>query len=431
MLKRTALILLCLITILLVVSSFMDWNRYKPMVLQEIEKHTGIKVTIEGDLNLSLLPNPHLSVNQLQVKNIPNMPTSAASIDRLNLHVKLLPLFSKQVVIDSFSIKKGTFTDKKVGGQILSLAGIDIQGSAASLDGPIRANIQVKDMQYGPYALSNIKTDIFFEKGTLTCSNISCQAYGGQISGKVLVEKTILAATLNSQNIDLSSIPGLKDTPLKKGLLSATFKNMTAHIEQMDKILSTVTGDVRLDLQNGCLETIDVASLLESIRHIKSLQDIQKLQNHMRSKAPLPFKHLQVIGIVKNGQMNMKNLEFLSNLVTIKGEGNVGFITRLLDLTSTIHFEGQGNIPPIPLVIQGTLDSPTFSLDEKKIIQIFGSMLVKNMAAPIMEKAKKQVQEKITEKLKDVVGNVVGAPANDNNKSTDFKPEKIIQGLFR
>jgi hypothetical protein len=171
-----------------------------------------------------------------------------------------------------------------------------------------------------------------------------------------------------------------------------------------------------------------VASLVQRIQHIKTLKDIQDLQNHLHTKAPLAFKHLQMQASLKQSQMHIKNLEFVSDFVTLNGKGNVNLPACLLNIFSTICFKDLKNVPPIPLMIEGTLDAPKFSLDQKRALEIFAPMLVKNVTVPVIEGAKKQIRNK----LKDMVESVVGTPANDNTqkKGPDLNPEKIIQGLF-
>jgi len=41
---------------------FVDWNAYKPRVIEAVQKATGRQLSIDGNISLSLLPSPTLSV---------------------------------------------------------------------------------------------------------------------------------------------------------------------------------------------------------------------------------------------------------------------------------------------------------------------------------------------------------------------------------
>ena len=36
--------------------SFVDWNKYKPQIIEQVKNATGLEVRIDGDLSLALLP---------------------------------------------------------------------------------------------------------------------------------------------------------------------------------------------------------------------------------------------------------------------------------------------------------------------------------------------------------------------------------------
>ena len=45
---------------LLVGPSFVDWNKYKPQIVEQAKSAAGYDVTIAGDIKLSLIPAPQL-----------------------------------------------------------------------------------------------------------------------------------------------------------------------------------------------------------------------------------------------------------------------------------------------------------------------------------------------------------------------------------
>ena len=112
--------LICtLIVIALVLPSFIDWNSYKEPLLGQINKQTNLVVTIDGDIKLSLLPSPHLSISQVSVRGAHGMQTknaheSSVKLKQLSLAVDLMPLLGKKISIRSIElIEPVIFIDNK------------------------------------------------------------------------------------------------------------------------------------------------------------------------------------------------------------------------------------------------------------------------------------------------------------------------------
>lgn len=89
----------------LIVPFFLNLNDYKPQILNEVQKALGRDVAIDGDLALSILPTPQIAIHQIRVANIKGAKSQDfMSIDRLRLSAKLIPLFRKQVKIQSLEL---------------------------------------------------------------------------------------------------------------------------------------------------------------------------------------------------------------------------------------------------------------------------------------------------------------------------------------
>ncbi|WP_275096668.1 AsmA family protein [Sedimenticola hydrogenitrophicus] len=94
------LILLLILTPLVLIGILMslDFNQYKPQVVAEVEALTGRKLTIEGDLELSISLRPSIEVSGVSLANAPWGSTERmASIGQLAVQVELLPLLSGDV----------------------------------------------------------------------------------------------------------------------------------------------------------------------------------------------------------------------------------------------------------------------------------------------------------------------------------------------
>ncbi len=110
----------------LVAPGFIDWNAYKGQATEEVKKYTDYDLTINGDLNFTLLPFPSFSMEDATLKTPKGQKyDTLLSVKRLEVNVALIPLLKQQVQIQSIAIidpiiniekfKDGTFsalTDK-------------------------------------------------------------------------------------------------------------------------------------------------------------------------------------------------------------------------------------------------------------------------------------------------------------------------------
>jgi AsmA protein len=83
-----------------------DPNDFKPDIEAAVKNSTGRKLTIEGDLELSVFPWLGLSTGKMILSNAPGFTDQAfASLDESNIKVKLIPLLSKQLEINRIILK--------------------------------------------------------------------------------------------------------------------------------------------------------------------------------------------------------------------------------------------------------------------------------------------------------------------------------------
>lgn len=93
--------------VVLIAPSFINWGQYKPQIIQQAKKSTGLDVQINGKLALSLLPYPNFMINQVKITNPQDKAqTEILSFERLNVHVELLPLLQGKVSFSSISLEK-------------------------------------------------------------------------------------------------------------------------------------------------------------------------------------------------------------------------------------------------------------------------------------------------------------------------------------
>ena len=82
----------------IVVPSFIDWNRYKGEIKQQVIQATGRNLTIVGDLDLTILPAPRLRVKDVRFANVKggSLP-EMVKLEALDIQVRVLPLLQVTV----------------------------------------------------------------------------------------------------------------------------------------------------------------------------------------------------------------------------------------------------------------------------------------------------------------------------------------------
>lgn len=98
-------VLLVVLGTLLVAPVFVDWNTYRADVAAAMARVTGRKVTIAGDLNLTLLPLPRLTARQIGVASIDGATEpEMLGIGELRMELALAPLITGRFAVRSLAL---------------------------------------------------------------------------------------------------------------------------------------------------------------------------------------------------------------------------------------------------------------------------------------------------------------------------------------
>src|SRR5689334_17251640 len=87
--------LVVFVAALLVAPSFIDWNKYRPEIAQQIGAATGREVTLAGPLSMTLLPSPTVTARDVRIANVPGAAApDMLQLAALDLRLAALPLLS-------------------------------------------------------------------------------------------------------------------------------------------------------------------------------------------------------------------------------------------------------------------------------------------------------------------------------------------------
>jgi AsmA protein len=95
-------IIVIVIAGLIALGIFVDPNDYKQEISTQVEKSTGRKLTLEGDIKLSVFPWIALELGPLSLSNAAGFKAdSFAKVEAAEIRIKLMPLLKKQLEMDT------------------------------------------------------------------------------------------------------------------------------------------------------------------------------------------------------------------------------------------------------------------------------------------------------------------------------------------
>ncbi|MFP4464600.1 MAG: AsmA family protein [Alphaproteobacteria bacterium] len=106
--------LFLLVATALIAPSFIDWNAHKDIASQWVSETSGFELDIQGDIGFTVLPKPRFYVEKASLKTPPQQGSETAreliSLERLDINLALMPLFSKQIKVNALILSKPEIT---------------------------------------------------------------------------------------------------------------------------------------------------------------------------------------------------------------------------------------------------------------------------------------------------------------------------------
>lgn len=314
--------ILLLVVAIIALPQFVNPNDYKPQISQAVKKHTGMDLTIGGKLSLSVFPWIGVNVEQVSLSQpktiLASIPDAGdfASIEAVDVKVKLKPLFSKKVEVDTILLQRPQIemiTDAKGNTSLDGLStGYDEEANqTVSIDNSIESNsdnsakalaaltIAGVNITDGRIVIDDRETKTRYEVSTLTIT--SGNVLGGE--GAPLS----IRATLNGT--DLPTVTTSLDTQLRfnKEQLSIAINDLTLSIQQAQNNLKATIENIQLDGSNH-LVSITQAQLSGSAEAIPFSLMLPKVTlDNKKAIVTIPSLHAEALGVNINGKALIKD----------------------------------------------------------------------------------------------------------------------------
>jgi AsmA protein len=244
-----------------------------------------------------------------------------------------------------------------VTGQPWSTAPIDVSG-LNYVDAQIR--VSATEAAIGEARLAPLAFDAKLAGGTLKAGTANLGAYGGQVSGEVILDATSGAPSfvMHSDIVGVRALPllqGLAEFDRIDGKLQAKLALRSAGTSQQ-ALMANMQGTAFVNFQDGAIRGINVAQMIRSLTAatLSGWQD-GEAQSTDLSQLSASFR-------VDKGQAVTTDLNLVGPLVRVTGAGTIALDTKMMGfrvepkLVMTTEGQGRTSEPVgfgIPVMIEG------------------------------------------------------------------------------
>jgi uncharacterized protein involved in outer membrane biogenesis len=333
---------------------FIDPNKLKPVIAEEVLKDTGYQLTIEGPLTWAFYPRLGVHIDKMTLR-APNQTAPFDECRNVSLATRLMDLLSGNE---------------------------KLQGS-----------VRIGALRLMQVEAENAFVGVHWHKKVLTLEPLQATFYGGTLTG------TLAATNLSTQpfwNINLQ-LNQVQLKPLLQDLNGPNTKINISAISDM-KWVSTTTGMTRehwlknlngtlaVHLTNGAVEGIDFNYLVNAANDLI----------HARMVAMPPatqityFQSLSSSFVIKNGVLETDNLLLESPAFTTKGAGHMDLLAERIDYQLQITPRHEDAIHwAVPVLVSGNWRDPSVNLDKIALEKLVVQEQVQQVKAKVQDEVKK------------------------------------------
>ncbi|AFE50009.1 AsmA family protein [Rickettsia prowazekii] len=110
-LKYSLIIFITIILLLIIIPFFIPLNNYKGVLIDKVKEATNRNLTINGDIKLSLLPTPTISLSEIKLSSINGAKVPhLVSVEAVKASLRLFPLFRGVIEVALIELQKPTIS---------------------------------------------------------------------------------------------------------------------------------------------------------------------------------------------------------------------------------------------------------------------------------------------------------------------------------
>ncbi|UPJ58485.1 AsmA family protein [Bradyrhizobium sp. 192] len=283
-----------------------------------------------------------------------------ASVDIASKPLVKLDLDFQRLAVPLAKSPQGT------AGQPWSDAPINVSG-LNYVDAQVR--ISANEAVIGDARIAPLALDAKLAGGVLKVGTANLGAYGGQVSGEVILDATTGAPSfaMHSDLVGVRALPllqGLAEFDRIDGKLQAKLALRSAGTSQR-ALMANMQGTAFVNFQDGAIRGINVAQMIRSLTS-GTLSGWQDSHNAGQEQST-DLSQLSASFRIDKGQAVTTDLNLIGPLVRVTGAGTIALDTKMMGfrvepkLVMTTEGQGRANEPVgfgIPVMIQGPWSQP-------------------------------------------------------------------------
>jgi uncharacterized protein involved in outer membrane biogenesis len=403
------------------------------------DKISADKKTVSNQTKKSKTPSKstmrftieNISVNDAKVTWTDETEGAYSEVSALNLRVKNFnskddfPVHLSFVAMSSEpSLKAKISLDTKVtvdfdksqaSFKAVNLTGV-VKGKATNnraidlrLKGDININFEKRmyelkgaELQYGEVYATELTTTLVAKNRTLLFSPISANVFQGNVNAQLRINYTLAQPSIAFQAVLkkmqaqplLSAVASYKKI---RGKLDGAVQ-LGAHGSSAKALLSTLIGRVRVRLDDGVLQGVNVRYLINSAKALAKKEAPPKRESPNQTA----FGTLTATAKIINGVAYNDDLLLWAPEYQIEGKGKINLASEQIDYELS---SPQVEIKDmrLPILVTGDLNDPSVRLNAKEALKSLLKENVKKIQEQVKEKVKTKVKDKAADLFKSLI----------------------------
>ncbi|WP_218459778.1 AsmA family protein [Rickettsia sp. TH2014] len=300
-LKYSLIIFISIILLLIIIPFFIPLNNYKGVIIDKVKEATNRDLTINGDIKLSLLPNPEVSLSEIKLSSIDGTKEPhLVFVENAKASLRLFPLFRGAIEVASIELQK-------------PIINLEVLNNGQKNWQFATSNNKPKENKVSSAESTNTKTELELP---ILISHVKI------IDGKVIYIEKNSEKIFNDINLDtkIKSLKGPIDFTLALKALEQQI-NIEGNIEEIGKIIP-LSANINLASDKIKSEKIKIEGRLDSENNsfignanikgnTKTLGMPADLQNDYELTTAITADSKNIA--IKDARLNYPNIELLAN----------------------------------------------------------------------------------------------------------------------
>lgn len=342
---------------------FIDPNKLKPVIIEEVKNETGYQLAIEGKLSWAFYPRVAVKMDRMLL-TAPNKTTPFIDATDVRIATDLAALFKSRE--------------------------------------KLQGNIRISTMRWVNVHAENISAHLHWKNNVLTLTPITATLYQGKLEGMTmgsdLMNEPQWQWDMQCNGVDIKSllqdVNGV-DSEIKISGIGNVKIQAKTHGKSREKMLNELNGIAQFSLSKGIVDGVDINYFLKTADALLSKEEANLPENNHQTE----FDSLTGSVDIKNGVGITKDLLLKSSSFQTKGEGSIVLNSSDLDLELQVKplLENANIHWGIPILITGDLKHPDVRLNHMEIQKMLAGLEIDK----VKQEATKQIQKHIHGKAGD------------------------------